>query len=121
MKKLFFLFLLALFVICSATGAPVLSDTQFAHFDAYLLEITQAYHIPGMAFFITDPEKTLFSRTYGQCNSMEQQFFIGSMSKSYTALCIMQLVEKGFINLDKDISSYLPEYKFSKEITILAL
>ncbi len=121
MKKLFLLFLLAVIIICSATGTPVLSDTQFAQFDDYLSEITQAYHIPGMAFFITDPEKTLFSRTYGQCNSMEQQFFIGSMSKSYTALCIMQLVEKGLISLDKDISAYLPEYKFPKEITILAL
>ena len=98
-----------------------MSDTQFEQFDAYLSEITKAYHIPGMAFFITDPEKTIFSRTYGQCNSMEQQFFIGSMSKSYTALCIMQLVEKGLIDLDKDISFYLPEYKFSKEVTILAL
>ena len=121
MKKHFLVFLLILFALCSATCEPVLSDSQFAQFDAYLSEITQAYHIPGMAFFITDPEKTLFSRTYGQCNSMEQQFFIGSMSKSYTALSIMQLVEKGLIDLDKDISSYLPEYKFSKKVSILAL
>ena len=108
-------------MLYSATAAPVVSDTQFAQFDAYLSEINQAYHIPGMAFFITDPEKTLFSRTYGQCNSIDQQFFIGSMSKSYTALGIMQLVEKGLIDLDKDISAYLPEYKFSKKVSILAL
>ena len=121
MKKLLFSFLLAVLMIYSATAAPVVSDTQFAQFDAYLSEINQAYHIPGMAFFITDPEKTLFSRTYGQCNSIDQQFFIGSMSKSYTALGIMQLVEKGLIDLDKDISAYLPEYKFSKKVSILAL
>ena len=90
-------------------------------FDSYLAEIVRAYHIPGMAFFISDPEKTLFSKCVGQCRGMDRQFFIGSMSKSYTALCIMQLAEKGLVNLDEDISAYLPAYAFAKKVSVRSL
>ncbi|MBP5329515.1 MAG: beta-lactamase family protein [Spirochaetaceae bacterium] len=120
MKKFVLFILLALQTICFAEKMQA-DDFRITQFDSYLNEITEAYHIPGMAFFITDSEHTLFSKTYGQCNSMNNQFFIGSMSKSYTALCIMQLVEKGLVNLDADISTYLPDYKFAQKISVLSL
>lgn len=55
-----------------------------------------------------DPEKTLFR--------------IGSISKLFTWISVMQLVEKGMLDLDKDINHYLkkvrvPE-KFEKPITL---
>ncbi len=36
---------------------------------------------------------------------------IGSLSKSYTALLILQLVEKGEIDLDAEVAHYLKEYE----------
>ncbi len=125
MKKYILIFLLALTGFCYADeiskNAYTLSKAQIYNFDNYLSKITKAYHIPGMAFLITGPDSALYGYTSGQCKSMDQQFFIGSMSKSYTALCIMQLVEKGKINLDDDFTLYLPEYKFEKKITVLNL
>lgn len=121
MKKHLFAILFALAAFCFAENKPSLSPSQCEQFDAYLGEIVEAYHIPGMAFFVTTPEETIFERNYDQCTSLDQQFFIGSMSKSYTALCVMQLVEKGLINLDEDISTYLPDYKFPKKISVLSL
>lgn len=123
MKKLFLIFLIAL----SLTGSMLFgtefteNDSRFAQFEKYLTEINQAYHIPGMAFVLVTPEKTIFSKSFGQCNSLDQQFFIGSMSKSYTALCTMQLIEKGLIKIDDDISVYLPQYKFEKPVTVRSL
>ena len=123
MKKYLLMILFALSTICfaEAQSAKKLPAESFQRFDSYLSEIKKAYHIPGMAFFVTTPEETVFERTYGQCTSLDQQFFIGSMSKSYTALCVMQLVEKGLINLDEDISTYLPDYKFPKKVSVLSL
>lgn len=123
MKKLFLIFMLALSTSCSMlfSSAFTENDSRFLQFENYLTEINKAYHIPGMAFLITDSEKTLFSRTYGQCSSLDQLFFIGSMSKSYTALCTMQLAEKGLINIDADISFYLPDFKFEKPVTVRSL
>ena len=119
MKRFLLFFVLTLNTFAFA-NTP-LSNESLKRFDDYLTEITDAYHIPGMAFFITDKDHILMEKSFGQCTSLDQNFFIGSMSKSYTALCIMQLVEKGLINLDEDISVYLPEYKFKKKVTVLSL
>lgn len=123
MKKLFLIFLMALSTGVAAVFGTEFTenDKRFSQFEKYLDEINKAYHIPGMAFILTDPERTLYSKTYGQCTSLDQQFFLGSMSKSFTALCIMQLVEKGKVRLDEDITTYLPQYKFEKPVTVRAL
>lgn len=120
MKKIIFLLLLSLQSFCFASESkkPQIIPSVF---NGYLTELTEAYHVPGMAFVITDSEKVLFSNTYGQCKNLNQNFFIGSMSKSYTALAIMQLAEKGYINIDDDISTYLPEYKFQNSVTVRSL
>ena len=115
MKRIFLILLLAVL------GSVSFAAERFEKIEKYLDEVIDAYHVPGMAVFLTSPEETLFEKTYGQCSSLNQQFYIGSMSKSYTALCLMQLVEKGLVKLDDDISVYLPEYKFSKPVTVLAL
>ena len=120
MKKLLLIFVMALTGVMVAS-AEVCSDERFQKMETYLDEVAEAYRIPGMACVITNPEETLFEKAYGQCTSLDQQFYIGSMSKSYTALCIMQLVEKGLVKLEDDLSLYLPDYKFEKPVTVLAL
>ena len=60
-----------------------------------------------MAVIVVDKENVLFSGTYGNCHSIDTPFIIGSMSKSFTALSIMQLVEEGLIDLDTPISEYM--------------
>ena len=114
MKKFFVIFLLSFF----SFGVFAIDCTKI---DDYLTSVVKANHIPGMAFILTDADETLFCKTYGQCTNENQQFFIGSESKSFTALCTMQLVEKGLINLDDDISKYLPELKFDKPVTVKSL
>lgn len=123
MKKLFLILMLALSIACPMLFAASFTqnDSRLSQFTEYLDEINKAYHIPGMAVLITNPEETLMEKAYGQCTSLDQLFYIGSMSKSYTAVCIMQLVEKGLIKLEDDISLYLPDYKFAKPVTVLML
>lgn len=118
MKKLVFLLSL---ILLSANCFANISADRLQKMESYLDEVKEAYHIPGMAVIITNPEEAIFEKTYGQCTSLDQQFYIGSMSKSYTAACIMQLVEKGLVNLNDDISLYLPDYKFQKPVTVLTL
>ena len=67
----------------------------------------ERFHIPGMAVIVVDKDEILFSETYGNCESTDTPFIIGSMSKSFTALSIMQLVEAERINLDAPISEYI--------------
>lgn len=65
------------------------------------------YHIPGMSIVVVNSNKVLFSETYGNCSNIDTPFIIGSMSKSFTALCIMKLVEENKMDLYKPISTYI--------------
>ena len=47
-----------------------------AKLNDYLTRVNKAYHIPGMAFYITTPNSTLFENTYGQCTDFDQLFFL---------------------------------------------
>jgi CubicO group peptidase (beta-lactamase class C family) len=53
----------------------------------------------------------LSNRHYGINFSDETRFHIFSLTKTFTAVLIMQLYEKGKIDLDAVISTYYPEYK----------
>ena len=122
MKNKFTLFfLVALQTLCFASTTSERLANKLPKIEEYLDKVTSAYHIPGMAFVLTDSEETFFSKTCGQCENIDQVFIIGSGSKSYTALGIMQLVEKGLINLDDDISTYLSDYKFPQKISVRSL
>ena len=69
--------------------------------DGQLKREREELHIPGMAVVIVDAKEVLFAGTYGDCSSIDTPFLIGSVSKSFTALAIMQLVEEGKIDLDE--------------------
>ncbi len=51
------------------------------------------------------------NRHYDICFSDSTRFHIFSLTKTFTAALIMQLYERGKIDLDKSISTYYPEYK----------
>ncbi len=62
----------------------------------------------------------LSNRHYNIPFSDETRFHIFSLTKTFTAVLIMQLYERGKISLDATISTYYPEYKgeASKKATI---
>ncbi len=112
---------LILMILCEGLFAVDYKAVDYGRLDEYLDKAVKAYHIPGLAFLLTDSDNTLFSNTYGQFTDENRQIFIGSESKSFTALCIMQLEEKGLLSLDDDFTKYLPQYHFEKKVTIRAL
>ena len=48
-------------------------------------------------------------------------FGLASVTKSFTALAVMQLAEKGIIDINKPVSFYIPEFILNDEITVLHL
>ncbi len=80
---------------------------DYKSIDVQIAEDVKKYHIPGMAIMVVDKDDILFSNTYGNCKDIDTPFIIGSMSKSFVAIAIMQLVEDGKINLDDSISEYI--------------
>lgn len=52
----------------------------------------------------------LANREWNQPNAADTKFRIGSLTKQFTAMLVMQLVEKGRLRLDGHVSDYLPDY-----------
>lgn len=101
------------------------SQSSSIEIDDYLEEALGKTHVPGMSLAVTDGEKITYSKVYGEVKSIDTPFIIGSMSKSFTALAVMQLVEEGKVDLDDKIVDLLPEaignFKGSNQITVRQL
>lgn len=48
-------------------------------------------------------------------NSTDTCFRIASLTKQFTAVAVMQLVEEGKLSLDDTIDKYFPSYKYGKK------
>ncbi len=51
-------------------------------------------------------------------NKEDTVFEFGSITKQFTAVAVMQLVEQGKLNLDDTLDQYIPEYNYAGKITI---
>ena len=99
----------------------------------YWLEAQKDYEkLPGLTALVTDKNETKWAGSFGFSNGVqpmkvENTFSICSISKLFTAVAIMQLVEDGKINLDDPIQKVLPwfdinnEFKDAPELTIKSI
>lgn len=78
---------------------------------------------PGTVISLSRGNELLYQRTFGKANielgvnmGTEQVFRLGSLSKQFTAVLILQLVEQGKISLQDDIRNYLPEFPEKKHV-----
>jgi CubicO group peptidase (beta-lactamase class C family) len=83
--------------------------------DAYIAAYMPAMNAPGMTLGLTDADKTLRAAGYGYANidqkvavTPDHLFQIGSITKSFVALVILQLREEGKLDLEKPVLDYLP-------------
>ncbi|MGC4022996.1 MAG: serine hydrolase [Cyclobacteriaceae bacterium] len=67
---------------------------------------------------ITYKDKVIFQKAYGMAdkenhipNKMNGQFRIGSTSKQFTAMLIMQLVAENKLSLNDSVSKFIPNYR----------
>ena len=93
----------------------------YSNIDDYLQKCVENANIPAMSVSIVNKDEVLFSGNYGQCESGDTPFFLGSVSKSFTAVCIMQLVEQQKIDLTATVSTYLPNATDGDKITVSQL
>lgn len=104
-----------------AETAPASETDIYSDIDAYLQSCVKNAHIPSMSVTIVDKDKVLLSKSYGDCENCDTPFLLGSVSKSFTAVCIMQLAEHGKIDLNANISTYLPNATDGDKITVRQL
>ncbi|MGH9362426.1 MAG: serine hydrolase, partial [Thermoanaerobaculia bacterium] len=84
--------------------------------DAYLRGVYAADQ-PGAAVIVIDDGRTLLRAGYGLANlelgvpiAPDMVFRIGSLTKQFTAVAALLLVQEGKLALDDEITKYLPDY-----------
>jgi CubicO group peptidase (beta-lactamase class C family) len=97
-----------------------LSPVSPAAVDAYLRREIAARRLPGAAVAIVEGDRVVMARGYGKAApgrevTAETQFYVGSCTKSFTALAAMQLVESGRLDLDAPVRRYLPWFRVASE------
>ncbi|MCA9129432.1 MAG: serine hydrolase [Planctomycetales bacterium] len=92
----------------------------------------QQKQLPALSIAIVDNEEMIWASGYGTRDVEQKQpvnedtvYRVGSVSKLFTDIAIMQLVEQGKLDLDAPIQTYLPQFQpensFGVEITLRQL
>lgn len=85
-------------------------------YDEILEYIIEQYEIPGAIIGVQRGNDDVHIMPIGKANvksdapmMQSEMFKVGSITKTFTATLIMQLVEEGLINLDASVVDYIPE------------
>lgn len=103
--------------VLSPNKAEYNSDFDYSKIDAYIKDQMKSQKIPGLALGIIKNGEIVQIKGYGKTGQSgkpvtpDTPFMIGSNSKSFTAMAVLQLVEAGKIDLDDPIQQYIPEFK----------
>lgn len=112
------------------TGSPALGAGD-AEIEAFLVDQVRDAGYPGVAFAIVRDGKITRSGGIGRADDSgrpiqaETPFVIGSLSKAITATAVMQLVERGLVDLDAPVTRYLDDFRLADgrtgEVTVRQL
>jgi CubicO group peptidase (beta-lactamase class C family) len=98
----------------SASAAAQLRMPTSAEIDAVFAEFTPA--TPGCMLGVIHDGRVVFQRGYGSANldyglanGPEMVYYVGSVSKQFTAAAIALLSSRGALSLDDDVRRYIPE------------
>jgi CubicO group peptidase (beta-lactamase class C family) len=93
---------------------PASISASYQEIDTYLEEQLKALNIPGASLAIVEGNQIVHLKGFGvsgpdgKTPTPQTSFTICSLTKSITALAVMQLVEAGKIDLDAPVQRYLP-------------
>jgi D-alanyl-D-alanine carboxypeptidase len=101
----------------AAAGADrLVQPSPIARIDQ-LLRATYPADEPGAVVLVVKDGQVLLRQGYGMANlelwvplRPEMVFRLGSITKQFTAVAILKLVEQGKLALDDEVTQYLPDY-----------
>ncbi|MGI6344154.1 MAG: serine hydrolase domain-containing protein [Bacillota bacterium] len=93
------------------------SAERIAAFENYLEQIRQAYQAPGIVVALAEQGEVTYQASFGHRDLAaglpvdgQTIFGLASVTKSFTALAIMQLAERGLLQPEDPVVRYLPEF-----------
>ena len=116
MKTIFNFCLIGFFSVLIVFSHDIMAQDLEKSFD----EIISAQYKPaepGAAVLLAKEGKIIYRKAFGMADlelgvpmKPEMVFEIGSMTKQFTAVSILMLMEQGKLTLEDDITKYIPDY-----------
>lgn len=105
-------FLIALVLYPVSVSAETIIDKEAI--DEFVTDYIERNGLPGASIVIVKDGKPVYEKGYGHDSegrpiTEKSLMRIGSVSKSFTAFSVLQLVDEEKINLDDPVIKYLPE------------
>jgi len=125
LKNYIFIILVIVFTLNGCSSEPVrpinLKNDDYSYAKKYLSWMInnemQKHNVKGLSIAIVDGERIVWSEGFGYANvnnnvlaTSDTIYHIGSISKIFTAVEIMKLVDEKKINLDDSVSKYIENY-----------
>lgn len=93
-------------------------ETIIAEFSASVPEHMKKNQVPGVAMALVDEQGIIWIEGFGYADlkgkspvTPDTPFLINSMSKTITATAVLLAVQDGLVDLDKPITTYLPDFR----------
>lgn len=123
-RTLFFL------IAISLAGVTVIDFKSYnmKNISSFLKDQVDNHQTPSIQYAFFDIDSVIYEMRYGLKNVKTKEqvdsatmYHLYSVTKTFTALAVLQLAQTGKLDLNKPVSFYLPEFPYSKEITIQQL
>lgn len=110
-------FILAFCLFFNFTFAQQKVDAELVtHFDKILSERFRTNE-PGATVLVSKGGQVIYKKAFGMANlesntsmQVDNVFWIASIGKEFTAVAILQLMEQGKLDLQDEITKYIPDY-----------
>lgn len=113
------IFIMALLAAPISAGAARAANADFSVLDSAIQAQMDKHGLPGVALAVIAGDQIVHLKGYGTAGSHamtpQTQMFIGSQSKSFTALAIARLVDQGKLDLNTPVRAYIPWFKVADE------
>ena len=118
-SRIFYFFLFSfVFVGCKFNKEIEPLQPKTSRLDSLFNAAVINEEIPGAVIYLTKNKNEIYHKAYG-FSDLENKtrlksdaiFRMASMTKGLTAVAILQLFEKGLLNLDDEVSKFIPAFK----------
>jgi CubicO group peptidase (beta-lactamase class C family) len=106
-----------LLLVAAAPASADLSDAQRVELDTKIERIRAHARVPGLAIGVVDGGAPVYVRAFGvrdlatkQPVTTDTRFHIASISKTFTATAVMQLIEEDRLTLNDKLGRWLPPF-----------
>jgi len=99
--------LAALLALAPATRATAEGP---APIDDFLTDYAATNGLPGVAAAVVKDGETIHEAATGDGITSDTPMMLGSISKTFTAFAVLQLVDDGRIDLDDPVVDHLPDF-----------